>query len=151
MRGIHSGGRCRRRTLSSPLYPAIFWEMVKFVDLSVLYFSLVLPRQPTWVARGKRGNLRSWGGMRKSKASASAPHQLMLSLYYTLSWARQSMSNLMFTAGVGVGISGACGLPLGWRARRPLPCALRWLANPALGHERCAPVPGTIVPCSVSA
>ena len=47
----------------------------------------------------------------------------------------------MFTAGVGVGISGACGLPLVWRVRRPLPCALRWLANPALGHERCAPVP----------
>ena len=27
-----------------------------------------------------------------------------------------------------------------WRARRPLPCALRRLANFALGHERCAPV-----------
>ena len=26
---------------------AIFWEMVKFVDLGVLYFSLVLPREPT--------------------------------------------------------------------------------------------------------
>ena len=50
------------------------------------------------------------------------------------------MSNLMFTAGVGVGISGACGLPLVWRARKPLPCALRWLAEPALGHEQCAPV-----------
>ena len=26
-------------------------------------------------------------------------------------------------------------------ARRPLPCALRCLANPALGHERCGPMP----------
>ena len=47
------------------------------------------------------------------------------------------MSNLRFTAGVGVGISGACVLPLVWRARKPLPCALRSSANPAaLGHER---------------
>ena len=37
----------RRRTLKSTLHPAIFWEMVKFVDLGVLYFSLVLPREPT--------------------------------------------------------------------------------------------------------
>ena len=51
------------------------------------------------------------------------------------------MSNLWFTAGVGVGISGACGLPLVWRARKPLPCALRSSANPALGHERRASVP----------
>ena len=36
--------RYRRRTT---LHPAIFWEMVKFVDLGVLYFSLVLPREPT--------------------------------------------------------------------------------------------------------
>ena len=27
------------------------------------------------------------------------------------------MSTLRITAGVGVGFSGACGLPLGWRAR----------------------------------
>ena len=33
----------RRRTLKSTLHPAIFWEMVKFVDLGVLYLSLVLP------------------------------------------------------------------------------------------------------------
>ena len=33
----------RRRTLKSTLHPTIFWEMVKFVDLGVLYFSLVLP------------------------------------------------------------------------------------------------------------
>ena len=32
--------------LKSTLHPAIFWEMVKFVDLGVLYFSLVLPREP---------------------------------------------------------------------------------------------------------
>ena len=50
--------------------------------------------------------------------------------------ARQLMSNLMFTAGVGVGISGACGLPLVWRARKPLPCALRSSAAFALGLER---------------
>ena len=31
------------RTLKSTLHPAIFWEMVKFVDLGVLYLSLVLP------------------------------------------------------------------------------------------------------------
>ena len=29
------------------LHPAIFWEMVKFVDLDVLYFSLVLATEPT--------------------------------------------------------------------------------------------------------
>ena len=39
--------RSRPRTLKSTLHPAIFWEMVKFVDLGVLYFSLVLPREPT--------------------------------------------------------------------------------------------------------
>ena len=39
----------RRRTLKSTLHPAIFWEMVKFVDLGVLYFSLVLATEPTWV------------------------------------------------------------------------------------------------------
>ena len=33
----------RRRTLKSTLHPTIFWEMVKLVDLGVLYFSLVLP------------------------------------------------------------------------------------------------------------
>ena len=33
----------RRRSLKSTLQPTIFWELVKFVDLSVLYFSLVLP------------------------------------------------------------------------------------------------------------
>ena len=37
----------RRRTLKSTLLSTIFWEMVKFVDLGVLYFSLVLPREPT--------------------------------------------------------------------------------------------------------
>ena len=47
---------------------------------------------------------------------------------------------LRLTAGAGVGFSGACGLPLGWRARKPLPCALRLSAKPALGHERRAPV-----------
>ena len=34
---------------------------------------------------------------------------------------RPSMLNLRFTAGVGVGISGACELPLAWRAHKPLP------------------------------
>ena len=33
----------RRRTLKSTLHPTTFWEMVKFVTLGVLYFSLVLP------------------------------------------------------------------------------------------------------------
>ena len=40
----------------------------------------------------------------------------------------QSMSTLRFTEGVGVGFSGACGLPLVWRVRKSLshslPCAL---------------------------
>ena len=36
----------KKRSLKSTLHPAIFWEMVKFVDLGVLYFSLVLPWQP---------------------------------------------------------------------------------------------------------
>ena len=38
-------------------------------------------------------------------------------------WARRSMctmSTLWFTAGVGVTCPGACGLPLVWRARKPL-------------------------------
>ena len=43
----------RRRNLNSILHPAIFLEMVKFVDLGVLYFSLVFPGQPTWVALGQ--------------------------------------------------------------------------------------------------
>ena len=34
----------RRRALNSTLHPAIFLEMVKFLDLGVLHFSLVLPR-----------------------------------------------------------------------------------------------------------
>ena len=54
---------CRRRTLKSTFHPAIFWEMVKFVDLGVLYFSLVLPRQPLWVATGPEWILRSLGGL----------------------------------------------------------------------------------------
>ena len=55
---------------------------------------------------------------------------------------RPSMLNLRFTAGVGVGISGACGPPLVWRARNPLPSALRSLAALALGLARQrAPVP----------
>ena len=40
-----------------------FWEMVKFVDLGVLYFSLVLPGQATWLAVGPEWNLRSLGGL----------------------------------------------------------------------------------------
>ena len=51
------------------------------------------------------------------------------------------MSTLRFPAGVGVGFSGACGLSLVWRARKPLPCALRSSAALALGHERRATVP----------
>ena len=46
---------------------------------------------------------------------------------------RPSMLNLRFTAGVGVGISGACEPPLVWRARKPLPRALRSSAALALG------------------
>ena len=45
----------RRRTLKSTLHPTIFWEMVKFVDLGVLYFSLVLPRQSMWTAEALSG------------------------------------------------------------------------------------------------
>ena len=36
--------------------------MVKFVDLGVLYFSLVLPREPTWVPGGPVWTLRALGG-----------------------------------------------------------------------------------------
>ena len=43
------------------------------------------------------------------------------------------MLNLRFIAGVGVGISGACELPLAWRAHKPLPWALRSSAALALG------------------
>ena len=57
---------CRRRTLKSTFHPAIFWEMVKFVDLGVLYFSLVLPRQSRWTAGGPEWILRSLGGVRVS-------------------------------------------------------------------------------------
>ena len=35
----------------------------------------------------------------------------------------------VYCTGVGVGFSGACGLPLVWRARKPLPRALRSSAN----------------------
>ena len=45
------------------------------------------------------------------------------------------MLNLRFTAGVGVGISGACGPPLVWCARKPLPSALMSSAALALGLE----------------
>ena len=38
--------------------------MVKFVDLGVLYFSLVLPRQATWLARGFEWISRTLGGGR---------------------------------------------------------------------------------------
>ena len=38
--------------------------MVKFVDLGVLYFSLVLPWQPTWVAGGPEWILRPLGGLK---------------------------------------------------------------------------------------
>ena len=52
------------------------------------------------------------------------------------------MLNLRFTAGVGVGISGACGPPLVWRWRKPLPSALRSSAALTLGLVRLrAPVP----------
>ena len=50
------------------------------------------------------------------------------------------MLSLRFTAGVGVGISGACGPPLAvWRARTPLPSALRSSAGDCLARQR-APV-----------
>ena len=42
----------RRRTLKSTLHSTMFWEMVKFVDLGVLYFSLELLRQSRWTAGG---------------------------------------------------------------------------------------------------
>ena len=50
-----------------------------------------------------------------------------------------SMLSLRFTAGVGVGIAGACGPPLVWRARKPLPSALRSSAALALGLARQRP------------
>ena len=51
-KGRETGGiYLRRRTLKSTLHPAIFWEMVKFVDLGVLYFSLVLATEPTMGSR----------------------------------------------------------------------------------------------------
>ena len=37
--------------------------MVKFVDLGVLYFSLVLATEPTWVLRGPVWTLRALGGI----------------------------------------------------------------------------------------
>ena len=62
------------------------------------------------------------------------------------------MLNLRFTAGVGVGISGACGPPLVWRARKPLPSALRSSAALALGLARQrAPVPERVFRSWVSA
>ena len=52
------------------------------------------------------------------------------------------MLNLRFTAGIGVGTSGACVPPLVCRARNPLPSALRSSAALALGLARQrAPVP----------
>ena len=50
----------RRRTLKSTLHSTIFWEMVKFVDLGVLYVSLVLPRQSRWTAGGREWTLRAF-------------------------------------------------------------------------------------------
>ena len=41
------------------------------------------------------------------------------------------MSMLKFAAGVDVRSSGDCGLCLGWRARKPSPCALRSSHTPA--------------------
>ena len=35
--------------------------------------------------------------------------------------------------GGGTGFSGACGLPLAWRALKPQPCALRFSAKPTRG------------------
>ena len=45
------------------------------------------------------------------------------------------MPTLWFIAGVGVSSSSACGLPLVCRARKPLPCALRSSATPALAGD----------------
>ena len=50
-------------------------------------------------------------------------------------WMRPSMLTRKPTVGGGAGFSGACGLPLAWRVLRPLPCALKFSAKPALGHE----------------
>ena len=44
------GGIFQSVTATSKKLPPT--EMVKFVDLGVLYFSLVLPGQATWLARG---------------------------------------------------------------------------------------------------
>ena len=41
------GPRTLPSRVKSTLHPAIFWEMVKFVDLGVLYFALVLATEPT--------------------------------------------------------------------------------------------------------
>ena len=53
---------------------------------------------------------------------------------------RPSMLKLRSTAGVGVGISGACRPPLVWRARKPLPWALS--RPPSLPASR-----GSAPPC----
>ena len=46
------------------------------------------------------------------------------------------MSNLRFAAGVGVGISRACGLPLVWRAHKRLPCCM---CTQVVGQPRSLP------------
>ena len=51
-----------------------------------------------------------------------------------------STETLRFTAGVGVSFFGAYGLPLVWRARKPLPCALLKVVDHTQWRSACAPV-----------
>ena len=107
----------RRRTLKSTLHPAIFWEMVKFVDLQdlgVLNFSLVLPREPTMGSLRPRLDFKGLG--------------------------RLIITSLTPTVGGGAGSSGACGPPLAWHVLRPLPWPRRFLEKAIRGPEPGAQV-----------
>ena len=48
--------------------------MVKFVDLGVLYFSLVLPRQSRWTAGGPEWILRPLGGLCRQHTKPQPPN-----------------------------------------------------------------------------
>ena len=53
--------------------------MVKFVDLGVLYFSLVLPRHAMWLAGGSEWILRSLGGMLHTAVTVTATYSRVIS------------------------------------------------------------------------
>ena len=64
--------------LEVTLHPTIFWEMVKFVDLGVLYLSLVLPRKSRWPSGGPEWTLRS--GREERKVMPAVWRELMMGL-----------------------------------------------------------------------